>query len=110
MPVSVDVRERDTSCGRHVSSTHRYADAPTLEGTKSDCVNLLGHSDAYTKAHMLHRDISPDNILIDVVTGQGFLSDWDLSKQREHLGVTASPHARSVSTRQPRLCALLTLS
>jgi RIO-like serine/threonine protein kinase len=35
------------------------------------------HKDAYTKAGILHRDISVGNIIIK---GQGWLIDWDMSK------------------------------
>jgi hypothetical protein len=38
----------------------------------------LAHQDAY-KANILHRDISPGNIIIDSF-GKGWLIDWDLSK------------------------------
>ena len=36
-----------------------------------------GHTDAYTKAGIMHRDISAGNILIDEC-GAGMLIDWDL--------------------------------
>ncbi|VDC07240.1 unnamed protein product [Peniophora sp. CBMAI 1063] len=39
---------------------------------------IKAHSVAYEKAHMLHRDISPGNILIKR-NGDGMLIDWDLS-------------------------------
>ena len=39
---------------------------------------LLGHSRAYKRAKIFHRDISAGNILIDE-NGEGILIDWDLS-------------------------------
>lgn len=33
----------------------------------------------------MHRDVSPDNILIDIFTRKGILNDWDLSKYDEDL-------------------------
>ena len=39
----------------------------------------IGHSDAFFKAGILHRDISPSNILI-MEDGTGRLIDWDLCR------------------------------
>ena len=51
---------------------------------------IIAHEMAWTKAQVLHRDISASNILIweDPKTGErvGILSDWDLCKYAEHLG------------------------
>ena len=58
----------------------------------------VAHYDAWNKAHVLHRDVSMGNILIDVNTETGFLNDWDLCKYREELGGVAGQHARSVSS------------
>ncbi|KAI0263436.1 hypothetical protein BC834DRAFT_938764 [Gloeopeniophorella convolvens] len=41
---------------------------------------IVAHSDAYSKARVLHRDVSAGNILIDG-DGHGILIDWDLSKK-----------------------------
>ncbi|KAF9552572.1 hypothetical protein CPC08DRAFT_698513 [Agrocybe pediades] len=38
------------------------------------------HREAYEKCGILHRDISPGNILISRRDGRGFLIDWDLAK------------------------------
>ena len=38
------------------------------------------HFDAWTKGHVLHRDISFGNILIDPITRRGILIDWDLCR------------------------------
>ena len=38
----------------------------------------IAHAVAYEKAHVLHRDISPGNILINR-KGEGMLIDWDLA-------------------------------
>jgi serine/threonine protein kinase len=40
---------------------------------------FAGHSEAATKAKILHRDISMGNILI-TSDGNGILIDWELSK------------------------------
>ncbi|KAI0046339.1 hypothetical protein FA95DRAFT_1560215, partial [Auriscalpium vulgare] len=40
---------------------------------------LTAHAEAYTKAKILHRDVSAGNILIDE-DGRGVLIDWDLSR------------------------------
>ena len=55
------------------------------------------HQDAWEKAHILHRDVSMGNILINVETGTGFLNDWDLCKYKDELDKPASQHVRSVS-------------
>lgn len=50
----------------------------------------LAHNDAY-KANVLHRDISPGNIIIDA-SGGGWLIDWDLSK------LVSTPHLETPRT------------
>ena len=55
------------------------------------------HKQAWENAHILHRDVSMSNILIDVKTGSGFLNDWDLCKYGEELGGPPSQENRSVS-------------
>ena len=59
-------------------------------------LEFAAHKDAWTRAKILHRDISADNILIDVMDGTGFLNDWDLAKLRDDLQ-KASHSDRSVS-------------
>ncbi|GJE86553.1 hypothetical protein PsYK624_026330 [Phanerochaete sordida] len=44
------------------------------------------HSVAWTEAHILHRDISSGNIMINSADGVGMLIDWDLSKAEEDFG------------------------
>ncbi|KAK7441539.1 hypothetical protein VKT23_016532 [Stygiomarasmius scandens] len=46
---------------------------------------LIAHDDAYTKAKLLHRDVSAGNILI-TQDGRGLLGDWELSKPLSELG------------------------
>ncbi|KAI0701156.1 hypothetical protein C8T65DRAFT_558590, partial [Cerioporus squamosus] len=41
---------------------------------------IIAHHEAWTKAKVLHRDISVGNILIDPVTRNGILIDWDLCR------------------------------
>ena len=54
----------------------------------------IAHEDAYTKAQILHRDISIGNILVlesddefakDKSLPKGLLTDWELSKSRDEL-------------------------
>ncbi|GJE90363.1 hypothetical protein PsYK624_064940 [Phanerochaete sordida] len=58
---------------------------------------LLGHKSAWTKAKILHRDVSMNNILINIDDSNAFLNDWDLCKFSWELGEAsvASQHARS---------------
>jgi serine/threonine protein kinase len=44
----------------------------------TDCL-FLAHSDAFLHAEVLHRDLSPGNIMIGP-NNKGLLIDWDLSK------------------------------
>lgn len=61
--------------------------------------------DAYTKIELLHRDISPNNILIYDDPGQapdeygkGLLSDWDLARSLKEISKEqTSQTSRSVS-------------
>ena len=46
---------------------------------------------------MLHRDVSANNILIDIETGRGFLNDWDVAKYTRELGNVPTQHGRVVS-------------
>ncbi|PIL24567.1 hypothetical protein GSI_12451 [Ganoderma sinense ZZ0214-1] len=46
---------------------------------------LTAHFMAWDLAGILHRDVSVGNILIDPVTREGFLIDWDLSRLRSEL-------------------------
>lgn len=55
---------------------------------------FLAHKQAWLSANVLHRDISPGNILINH-DGTALLVDWDLSKYREDLDKPASQHGRS---------------
>ncbi|GJE86570.1 hypothetical protein PsYK624_026500 [Phanerochaete sordida] len=60
-----------------------YADSPHL--LRICCHAFIGHTQAYERARILHRDISIGNIMINVEDGYGFLNDWDLCKFREDL-------------------------
>ena len=57
-------------------------------------INSAGHKDAWEKAKILHRDISANNILIDIEspidTPHGFLNDWDMSEYVEDMGKSAA--------------------
>lgn len=62
------------------------------------------HEQAWKRAHTLHRDISPNNILIyryfdsaGELVQQALLIDWGLCKLMEELAQMASQEARSVS-------------
>ncbi|KAI0262353.1 hypothetical protein BC834DRAFT_829028, partial [Gloeopeniophorella convolvens] len=60
---------------------------------------IEAHSVAYSGAHILHRDISSNNILIGE-NGEGLLIDWGLSKgvePEEEEPQGARQHARTVS-------------
>ena len=65
---------------------------------------MIGHEEAWTKAEILHRDISDNNIMRVVnqdeeedVDVNGILIDWDLCKYKSDLGQQATQHGRSVS-------------
>ncbi|KAA1477817.1 hypothetical protein DENSPDRAFT_624357 [Dentipellis sp. KUC8613] len=57
-----------------------------------------GHCEAWTKAEILHRDVSDSNILIDVQTGRGFLNDWDLCKLKNEIREDATQDDERVGT------------
>ena len=69
---------------------------------RSFVVNVLtaaaGHQSAWEDAKVLHRDISDGNILVDIRSNEGFLTDWDLCKYEEDLGKPSHGYGRSVST------------
>ncbi|VDC07971.1 unnamed protein product [Peniophora sp. CBMAI 1063] len=56
---------------------------------------VKAHSVAYEKAHVLHRDISPNNILIKR-NGDGMLIDWDLALLYGNL-------QKDMANRRPRM-------
>ena len=67
-----------------------------------DFANVLSaisaHWEAWEKAGILHRDVSANNIMIDLNTDHGLLLDWDLSKPRDQVGLgAAQPDGRTVS-------------
>lgn len=63
----------------------------TLQGTEgvvcspfgAQLISIAAHREAHEHAHVLHRDISPNNIMIDK-NGRGILVDWDLSKYSQN--------------------------
>ncbi|THU79571.1 hypothetical protein K435DRAFT_697535, partial [Dendrothele bispora CBS 962.96] len=57
---------------------------------------LIAHSDAYEKALVLHRDISPGNILI-LDDGTGMLIDWDLCSHLDNPVSSQRQFDRTVS-------------
>ncbi|KAJ3559565.1 hypothetical protein NM688_g266 [Phlebia brevispora] len=70
---------------------------------------LRGHNEAYEKAGILHRDISVNNILINIDPPKdqrtGFLVDWDLCKSKDCLNNKAT--RAECSGTWPFLSALL---
>lgn len=48
------------------------------------------HEQAYTKCHLLHRDISAGNILINETNGNGMLIDWEFAKPMDDLEIPRS--------------------
>ena len=55
-----------------------------------------GHNGA-VEAGVLHRDVSINNILIDIETGKGFLNDWDMAIYLQELIDGSTQHGRVVS-------------
>ena len=73
----------------------------------------LAHRDAWYKAGYLHRDISPQNIIMvrnDAGLWTGTLIDWDLCKHKDALINSASNHSRSVSNDMLDLAIILKLT
>ena len=76
--------------------------SPRITLTYKTCTHdyFLGHRGAWERAEVLHRDLSPGNIMINVESEPltGFLTDWDMCKYRIDLvtNVPALP-GRSVS-------------
>lgn len=64
------------------------------------CLISTAHEQAWSKADVLHRDISEGNIIIDVLTNaqrpMGVLIDWDLSKKKDQLNQGGTQKDRSV--------------
>jgi hypothetical protein len=65
---------------------------------------LIGHKNAWVRAELLHRDVSPENIMkvVDQDVDEddsiyGILNDWDLCKRKNMLNVEAIQHGRSAS-------------
>ncbi|KAI0795553.1 hypothetical protein C8Q75DRAFT_730482 [Abortiporus biennis] len=60
---------------------------------------LIAHCMAWTQAEVLHRDISPNNIMIDedakTVEDMAFLIDWDLCRYKEDLNNGRAQKSRS---------------
>ncbi|KAL4252369.1 hypothetical protein ABKN59_004888 [Abortiporus biennis] len=61
-----------------------------------------GHGRAWVDAEVIHRDVSPENILIDEDpeggsrdTPEGFIHDWDLCKYKEELNAGPAQSVRS---------------
>ncbi|KAH9486317.1 hypothetical protein JR316_0000381 [Psilocybe cubensis] len=69
-----------------------FKDVKELLVAFSDAIEA--HSVAHDIAHILHRDISAGNIMIDQ-NGRGLLVDWDLSKS------TIGPHPDDDAVQQP---------
>jgi serine/threonine protein kinase len=69
---------------------------------KNDTDRPLAHMDAYN-AGILHRDISPGNIIIH--EGSGLLIDWDLSKPIDMLSTKPGLPRRATRTVQPTFVA-----
>ncbi|KAG7091937.1 hypothetical protein E1B28_008329 [Marasmius oreades] len=73
---------------------------------------LIAHKDAYEKACIIHRDISPGNIIM--LDGKGFLIDWDVAKfvsettarQNERTGTWQFISARLLMATDPTLHVL----
>ncbi|KZT18455.1 hypothetical protein NEOLEDRAFT_1143384, partial [Neolentinus lepideus HHB14362 ss-1] len=71
---------------------------------------LVAHSDAYERANILHRDLSPNNILfIETDDGgvKGLLIDWDLCRDRTSLEVEGARLRGRTGTWQFISCKLL---
>ncbi|OBZ73979.1 hypothetical protein A0H81_06531 [Grifola frondosa] len=75
----------------------------SLQMTEVIYCALLAHQDAWTKAEVLHCDISDGNVLIyeavdqdgNVTTSTGLLNDWDLAKYKEDMTEPHTQNSRS---------------
>jgi serine/threonine protein kinase len=70
--------------------------------TLMDDVTTIAHEAAYTRCGILHRDISPSNILISDNYDGGLLIDWDLCKN-----VNSTEHKAHCAARMVRIECLL---
>lgn len=80
---------RDT---RELASTFRDALTGVFEHSIVAFLALnflaVAHQDAYELVGVLHRNVTVDNILIDVLTGRGYLSNWEMSSHLNNLSRT----------------------
>ncbi|RPD57227.1 hypothetical protein L226DRAFT_561480 [Lentinus tigrinus ALCF2SS1-7] len=56
---------------------------------------IYTHYKVWEDGDILHRDISPSNIMINAATNQGFLIDWDQSRCRSELNKDTAEPARA---------------
>ncbi|EKM57016.1 uncharacterized protein PHACADRAFT_254482 [Phanerochaete carnosa HHB-10118-sp] len=68
-----------------------YAD--TVQLFEACTYAVIGHMEAWNKAGILHRDVSANNIMINVRENEAFLNDWDLCKYKEDFGNRAREKA-----------------
>ncbi|KAF8122089.1 hypothetical protein EV363DRAFT_1090547, partial [Boletus edulis] len=83
-------------CGKPLTS---FTSARELVSTLRDA--LIAHGDAVEKSQVLHRDLSPGNVVVD---GTGWLIDWDLAK------ITTQPARQTSRTGTWQFMSLALLS
>ena len=88
---------------RYDCSLHAYARPSGVKGGMGEALGImcqiLSALEACHSVHVVHRDVKPDNILVDRASGRAVLADFGLAKKIEPWGAGCRLHTQEVVTR-----------